>query len=104
MPARRPKQMMRLGLQTATMAAEAQMVIAMRLIGMAGGWKVSPGENRRMVSEKSAAMLASSVAAGRAMMAGAGPGGVTLAALKPIRAGTRANAKRLALRGPKVPV
>ena len=96
--------MMRLGLQTALMMAEAQRVIAMRLIGMAGGWTVSHDENQRMVSEKSTAVIASGLAAGRAMMAGASPEGAALAALKPIRAKTRANAKRLTRGGPKLPL
>ena len=103
MPRTRPFQMMHLGAQTTMMLAEAQMVIAMRLLGMAGSWTVGRGENNRMVSEKSAAMLASSMAAGRAIMAGAGPQGVALAALKPIRAKTRANARRLTKAGPKLP-
>jgi hypothetical protein len=99
-----PAKMMRLAIQSSLMMAEAQRVIAMRLMGMAGGWRVSPGENARMVSEKSTAMLASGMAAGRAMMAGTSPEGVALAALKPIRAKTRANAKRLTQRGPKLPL
>lgn len=98
-----PAEMMRLGLQTSMMMAEAQMVIAMRLMGMAGGWKVGPEENKRMVAEKSAAMVASSMATGRAVLAGASPQGVALAALKPIRARTRANARRLTKGGPKLP-
>lgn len=99
----KPNQMMRLGLQTSMMMAEAQMVIAMRLMGMAGGWKVGPEENTRMVAEKSTAMVASSMAAGRAMMSGASPQAVALAALRPIRAKTRANARRLTKGGPKLP-
>jgi hypothetical protein len=98
-----PAAAMRLAVQSSMMLIEAQMIIAMRLMGMAGGWKVGTRENERMTSEKPAAMVASSMAAGRAMMAGASPQGVALAALKPIRARTRANARRLAQRGPKLP-
>lgn len=103
MTRKRPSQMMRLGQQATMMLVEAQMVVAMRLMGMAGGWKVGPGENNTMASGKTAAMLASQRAVGRAMLAGASPQGVVLAALKPIRAKTRANARRLAQGGPKIP-
>jgi hypothetical protein len=95
-----PAATMRLMIQSSLMMTEAQMVIAMRLMGMAGGWRVSPSENARMVSEKTDAMMASGMAMGRAMAAGASPQGVALAALKPIRAKTRANARRLVRRGP----
>ena len=102
-PALAPVEMMRLGFQTSMMMAEAQMVIAMRLMGMAGGWTVGPKENSVMVAEKSTAIVASGMAAGRAIAAGASPHGVALAALKPIRAKTRANARRLTKGGPKLP-
>lgn len=100
MPPFNPAEAMRLAMQTTAMLIEAQMVITMRLMGMAGGWRVAPSENTRMVSEKSTAMIAASVAAGRAIASGASPQGVALAALKPIRARIRSNVNRLAKRGP----
>lgn len=102
-PVTNTAELIRLTMQTSMMMVEAQMVIAMRLMGMAGGWKVGRGENRRMVAEKSTAMVASTVAAGRALASGASAQGVALAALKPIRAKTRANARRLTRSGPKIP-
>jgi hypothetical protein len=85
------------------MLAEANMVIAMRLWGMAGIWNVTPNENRRMVDEKSSAAMASGAAMVRAISAGHGPAAVAMAGLKPVRAKTRANAARLAKRGPGTP-
>lgn len=96
-----PAQMMRLSLTTATMLAEAQMVIAMRLWGMAGLWHVHPAENGRMVSEKVAAGMAGANAAGRAMMAGRDAVAIADAAMAPMARKTHANARRLARRGPK---
>jgi hypothetical protein len=93
----------RLWLQTALMMGEAQMIIGMRLMGMAGVWRVLPSENARMVTEKSQAAMAAALAGGRALAAGAGPHAVALAAMKPVRAKTRANVARLARRGPKLP-
>lgn len=96
-------QMMQLSLQSSMMLAEANMVIAMRLWGMAGVWRVAPSENTRMVQEKTDAIQAASLAAGQAMMAGKSPHATALAALKPVRARTKSNVNRLAKRGPKIP-
>ncbi len=98
-----PSDMVRLSIQSSMMLAEANMVIAMRLWGMAGMWKVTPGENKRMLDEKSTAAMKSGAAMARAMAAGHGPAVVAMAGLKPVRAKTRANAARLAKRGPGAP-
>jgi uncharacterized membrane protein len=98
-----PSEAMRLAMQSGMMLAEANMVIAMRLMGMGGMWRVTPAETARMVKEKTDAAVASGQAMGRAMAAGHGPAKVALAGLKPVRAKTRANASRLAKRGPGKP-
>ena len=97
-----PMQAMRLGMQTTQMLAEAQMVIVMRMAGMAGGWNVTGHENTRMVEEKTAAAVAAQGAMIRAALGGANPAAVAMAGLKPIGKTTRANVKRLAKRGPKL--
>lgn len=93
------RDLLRLSMQTGTMLAQANMVIAMRMWGMAGAWNVTPGENKRMVAEKGTAMLAAGVAAAGAMAQGKGPVNVALAALQPVARKTKANAVRLAKRG-----
>jgi hypothetical protein len=98
-----PLQMMTLSIRTATMLAEAQMVIGMRMLGMAGMWRVTPSENARMVHEKMEAVQQSAISATRAAMQGKSPAVIADHALKPIRRRTSANAKRLALRGPGTP-
>ena len=85
--------------ETAMMTLEAQMIIAMRLGGMAGFWDVTKAENNLMSTEKLAAAQASAFAAAAAMMLGANPVGVALAAIEPVRRKTTANARRLARRG-----
>ena len=85
----------RLSIQTGLMIYEAQVVIALRMMGMTGLLRGRPGENRRMVAEKSAAAAKSASAATRAAMGGAGPVAVAMAAVKPVRARTRSNARRL---------
>jgi hypothetical protein len=98
-----PIQMMSLSIRTATMLAEAQMVIGMRMLGMAGMWRVTPSENTRMVNEKLAAAQESAFAATRAALLGKSPATIAEHALKPIRRRTSANAKRLTRRGPGTP-
>ncbi len=82
------------------MMAEANMVVLMRMWGIAGFWNVTPRESTRMVAEKAAAAQASALAAARAAGRGASPVAVASAALKPVRARTRSNVARLAKRGP----
>ena len=83
------------------MTAEAQAVIAMRTMGMAGIWSVTGTENERMVAEKADALRASWEAQTAAAWKGAGPLTIAEAGLKPYRQRTRANARRLAKRGLK---
>jgi hypothetical protein len=88
-------------IQLGLMITEAQSVVAMRIMGMAGIWSVTPAENARMISEKLSVVTRASTDATRAMIRGQGPEAVTAAAIKPLRQKTRANAKRLAKRGLK---
>jgi hypothetical protein len=90
-------------MQMSMMMIEAQQVIAMRLMGMAGVWSVSPQENTRMVTEKMAAMTKSANAAGQATLQGGSPNQITAAAIAPIRRATRANSRRLGKNGLKTP-
>lgn len=85
------------------MAMEAQAVIWMRLWGMGGGWNVTPGETRRMVTEKMVAAARARQSAARALASGAGPVEVMAAAIKPYRGKTTANLSRLSRRGPRLP-
>lgn len=98
-----PTDLVALGLRSGLMLWEAQAVIAMRMLGLAGMWRVGPAENLRMVTEKVAAVQAGAGAAARAAMAGGNPAEVASAALKPVRRRTAANARRLARRGPGWP-
>ena len=100
---RSQNELIRLSMQSGMMLAEANMVIAMRIWGMAGMWKTHPGETDRMVQEKSAAAMASGAAMAKAMVAGKSAAAVALAGLKPVRAKTRSNAARLSKRGPGTP-
>ena len=80
-----------LGLATTKMMAEAQAVIALRLLGMAGIWSVTPSENARMITEKTKALHQSASAASKAALQGRAPEKVLLIALAPIRNKTSAN-------------
>ncbi|MBN2629706.1 MAG: antifreeze protein [Rhodobacteraceae bacterium] len=101
MPPFSPVDLMRLSMNTATMLMQAQTVIAMRMMGMAGVWKVSPGENSRMVSEKMRAGMKAGAAAQRSALAGGSVTDIAEAALAPVKRATAANARRLTRSGPK---
>lgn len=88
-------------MQAGMMIAEAQAVISMRLLGMAGVWSVPKSEDARMVSEKVHAMTKAMTDASKAAMEGKAPDEVIAASIKPLRKATRANSKRLAKRGLK---
>ena len=103
MPFVNPADVMRLAVQSSMMMAEANMVIALRILGMGGMWRVSPSENSRMVDEKSDAAAQSGAAMIKAAMAGQNVAEVALAGIEPVRAKTQANTARLGKRGPKMP-
>ena len=98
-----PVDLMRVSMAYFRMMTEAQTVIGLRLLGMAGLWSVTPAETGRMMSEKGPAMARSMMAAGAAAMAGQRPDQIALAAVRPLGARTRANSRRLVKRGPKLP-
>lgn len=85
----------RAGLAYWTMMAEAQTVIALRVMGMCGVLPASPGEHRTMMAEKGPAFARAAVAATRAAAMGQGPLAVAEAAIKPIGRRTRSNLRRL---------
>jgi hypothetical protein len=88
-------------LEISMMMIEAQGVIQMRLMGMAGLWSVGPQENSRMVTEKLEAMIQATTDAGQATLRGGSPDEITAAAIAPMRNATRANSERLGKNGMK---
>ena len=81
--------------------AEAQAVIAMRLMGMAGVWSVTPTEDGRMISEKVYAMTKAATDSTKVALRGGTADQIAAAAIKPVRRKTRSNARRLGKRGLK---
>lgn len=98
-----PNQAMQITVDTGTMLAEAQMVVAMRLFGMAGLWNTAPEEPLRMVQEKVEAVAESAASTLHALLSGQGSAAVAMAALNPVSKRTRANMQRLQDRGPGSP-
>lgn len=90
-----PFALWRLSVEVTQMTAEAQTVMALRMMGMAGLVPMNKDEPARMISEKHKALAASGRAMSQAMMAGKSATDVMAAGVKPMRAKTRANAKRL---------
>jgi hypothetical protein len=81
-----------------TLAAEAQWVIALRLMLMAGGGAAAAAEAQRMATEKMIAAAQAQVAAGVALATGRGLDGAARAAAKPYRRAVGANRRRLTRR------
>jgi hypothetical protein len=98
-----PAEVMALSIRNTRMMTEAATIVSMRMLGMAGMWRVNPAENARMVEEKLAAVTQGAVAASRAMRRGAKATTIAEAAMKPMRRTTAANVKRLAKLGPGKP-
>ncbi|MGB0658622.1 MAG: antifreeze protein [Mangrovicoccus sp.] len=103
-PIATPIDVWRLGLQFYHIGAESQAVIAMRLMGMGGFWKVSAAENSEMVLEKPLAFAQSANEAMKSALNFDRPDEVLSAAVAPIRKKTAANAHRLAKAGMTTPI
>lgn len=84
------------GVAMATMLGEAQIVIALRMAGVAGLWTLAPGETARMVSEKQQAFAEAARDMTAAALQGQHPERILDAAIRPVGRRTRANARRLA--------
>jgi hypothetical protein len=78
-----------------TMMTQAQTVIAIRMLGMAGVLPAHARENHTMLVEKGPAFAEAAIAAGAAVLAGKSPDEIAQAAIRPIGRRTRANVKRL---------
>jgi hypothetical protein len=91
-------EMMKLQWRTAEMIMQAQTVIGLRMMGMAGLRPARADETARMVAEKQSAFAQSGIAAAGAMMAGKSMAQIYGMALTPIGRTTRANSRRLSRR------
>lgn len=93
----------RASLEATRIMAESQVVIGLRLAGMAGFWPMGQAETGLMVQEKLRAGLQSGEAAMRAGFAGGSLPEIALAAMKPVGKRTRSNVRRLVRKanGPK---
>ena len=78
-----------------TMVAEANTVVTLRVLGLAGVLPADRAENGRMIAEKGPAFTAAMTAGGRAAMKGQTPDRIALAMIRPLGRKTRANVRRL---------
>ena len=75
--------------------AEAQVVIGLRVSGMAGFWPMGQAETDRMVAEKMQAGVDAAGAVMRSAIAGGNLPDMAMAALQPVGRKTKANVRRL---------
>ncbi|WP_051597867.1 hypothetical protein [Actibacterium atlanticum] len=87
------------GLEVWHLVVESQMVVAMRLLGMAGIWAVKPDENVRMVGEKVSGFRDAALAMQSSVWRGERPDQIMVAGIRPIRARTYSNSRRLSRDG-----
>lgn len=80
---------------TLELLAEAQMVVGLRLAGMAGIWPVGLDETHRMLSEKGPALLGAANDAHTAALSGQRLDQILLAAITPLTGAARNNRLRL---------
>lgn len=78
-----------------SMMAQAQTVIALRMMGIMGVLPASPRENHTMVAEKGPAFAEAAFSAGAAALSGKTPDQIVQAAIRPIARRTKANVRRL---------
>lgn len=83
--------------------AEAGAVVAYRTLGMAGLWAVAPTERTVMLTEKAPAFYEAALTGTYAALAGKRPDQIAEAAIRPLSRKARANSRRLARRGPRLP-
>ena len=95
-----PLDLWKAGYEMWWLAAESQAVMTMRILGMGKVWSVDRRENARMVLEKPEAFGKAAMAATLAAATGQRSDQILRAAAKPLRRKTKANARRLAKRGP----
>ena len=92
---------MRLGFEAMRLGIEAQSVIGLRLLGMAGLWNAPFDENYRMVVEKQSAFLKASGDALQDIVGGKGSVAVMRRAVATLDETTSENRQRLSARGPR---
>ena len=86
-------------LEAASFGAEAQRVIALRMMRLAAGGAVAASETQRMLLEKVIANTQAQFAACMTLAAGRHIEAAARAAAKPYRKAVRANHRRLTRRG-----
>ncbi|TNF62950.1 MAG: antifreeze protein [Rhodobacteraceae bacterium] len=99
----RASQATRFWITCAQLTVDAQSVIAMRMMGMGGAWRLPRGESSQMVSEKLPAFTEALVAGTLQVMAGRRPDQVMSAVLEPLSERARTNRQRLLRQGPRIP-
>jgi len=99
-----PTDLMSTSLQFATLMVETHTVVAYRVMGMAGLWSVTPHEKKRMVAEKGPAFMEAMMAGTMTAARGHSADKVMRATMDPLSRKTASNRKRLAKRGPKLPM
>ena len=98
-----PSQMIHLSLRAGMVRMEAQMVIALKMMGILGLRRVTPSGSDRMSSEKVSYLGQPAVAVPQAVMPGQPQDALAEVAPRPVARATKSNVKCTARRGPGKP-
>lgn len=90
-----PFALLNLNMGLVSLIVEAQTVVTLRLLGLAGAIPSKPGEIDRMFREKPVAYTEAWFRAAEAVVAGKPADAIIEAAAKPLRRKVRANKRRL---------
>ncbi|MEM9551006.1 MAG: hypothetical protein AAGA05_07515 [Pseudomonadota bacterium] len=92
---------LRLTSSCARLCIDTQQVMAMRILGMGGAWRLASDERDLMVREKVPAFTEAILSAAFLSLSGASPDRVMEAYVQPISDAARRNRTRLASKGPR---
>lgn len=87
--------LIRPAMEASKIMADAQVVIGLRVAGMAGFWPMGRAEKHLMVAEKMSAGADAAGAVMRSAMAGGSLPDMAMAAMRPVRSKTKSNVRRL---------
>jgi len=90
-----PNDLFSLQLKMTSLMVDTQMVMTLRILGMSGAIPTPHGENGRMMEEKGPAMASAFAAGTKAMMSGARPDQIMVAAMAPVSKRVSSNRARL---------
>lgn len=90
-----PQQILKLNAAYMKLMIDTQMVMTLRVLGIAGAIRSAPDENERMIAEKGPAFTEAMTALTTAALSGSRPDQIIAAGMKPLQRKVSSNKARL---------